>query len=110
LTHCRHLGANKYYDAGRPVPGLRFAVWAPNAEKVEVVFGSQSGYIADDGFGIDQSISAVPMFRQVDGVWQTDETLSPVLADFSIFDHKPYMYRITKKGGQYPRIVIFAAR
>jgi 1,4-alpha-glucan branching enzyme len=100
LTHCRRLGANKYYDGGKPNPGLRFAVWAPNAEKVEVVFGGQNGYIADDGFGINQSIASVPMFRQVDGVWQTDETLSPVLANFSMFDHKPYMYRITKNGGK----------
>ncbi|MEW6162169.1 MAG: alpha-amylase family glycosyl hydrolase [Nitrospirota bacterium] len=101
LTHCRRPGANKYYSPAKSQPGIRFAVWAPDAEKVEVVFGNQqTGYIADDGFGMDQSLPPVPMFRQEDGVWQTDETVSPELSDFSEFDHRPYMFRITKRGGK----------
>lgn len=101
LTHCRRLGANKYYLPNRPEPGIRFAVWAPNAENVEVVFGTQrTGYIADDGFGLDPDIQPIPMSRQEDGVWQTDVSISPELSDFSNYDHRPYMFRITKKGGQ----------
>lgn len=38
LTHCQRLGAQKYYFPGQSNPALRFAVWAPNAQNVEVVF------------------------------------------------------------------------
>ena len=38
------------------------------------------------------------MTRGDDGVWVTDEN-DPRLADFAAFDHKPYMYRITKDDG-----------
>lgn len=101
LTHCRRLGANKHYYPDRNEPGIRFAVWAPNAENVEVVFGNQQhGYIADDGFGIDPLVPPIPMFHREDGVWETDETVSPELAEFSPFDHRPYMFRVTKKGGR----------
>lgn len=40
------------------------------------------------------------MFRDSDGIWQTDVAESPDLADFSKFDHQPYMFRIAKEGGQ----------
>jgi 1,4-alpha-glucan branching enzyme len=95
LTHCRRLGANKCYIPSKSEPGIRFAVWAPNAENVEVVFGGESGYIADDGFGMDSdpSFSPIPMSLQEDGVWQTE-----ILPNFSKYDHKPYMFRITKEG------------
>src|SRR5512147_778398 len=50
LTHCRRLGANKLFIDGQPQPGIRFAVWAPNALTVEVVRGERdSGYIWNDG-------------------------------------------------------------
>jgi len=39
LTQCRQLGANKYWRAGAAEPGIRFAVWAPNAQNVDVVMG-----------------------------------------------------------------------
>ncbi|MEW6606860.1 MAG: hypothetical protein AB1414_05315 [bacterium] len=98
LTHCRRLGANKYHSTKKSKLGIRVAVWAPNAQNVEVVFGSQkTGYIADDGTGIDQSFSPLKMSRGRDGVWETKA--SSELADFASFDHKPYMFRITKKGG-----------
>jgi len=101
LTHCRRLGAQKYYLPNQSDPAIQFAVWGPNAKTVEVVFGTQSsGYIADDGSGIDPVLGPFPMFRQEDGIWQTDVAISPQLEDFSQFDHKPYMFRITKEGGQ----------
>ena len=47
-----------------PRPALRFAVWAPNARSVEVVFGRPaSGYIADDGTGIDPAQPVVTLSR-----------------------------------------------
>ncbi|MBV8882763.1 MAG: alpha amylase C-terminal domain-containing protein [Chroococcidiopsidaceae cyanobacterium CP_BM_RX_35] len=101
LTHCRRLGAQKYYRPGTQQPGIRFTVWAPNAENVEVVFGQQhNGYIAENGSGIDTSRPPLPLFRQQDGIWQTDLAISSTLADFSKFDHSSYMYRITKANGQ----------
>ncbi|MER2583228.1 MAG: alpha-amylase, partial [Candidatus Competibacter sp.] len=39
LTHCRRLGANKLFVAGQTEPAIRFSVWAPNAQNVEVVRG-----------------------------------------------------------------------
>ena len=42
FTYGRRLGANKHFAAGSAMPGLRFAVWAPNAQSVEVVFGRPS--------------------------------------------------------------------
>src|SRR5262249_32478285 len=42
LSHGRWLGARPYFS-GPGSPSLRFAVWAPSAQKVEVVFGGPSG-------------------------------------------------------------------
>ena len=54
FTYLRRLGANKHIVAGNAAPGLKFAVWAPNARQVEVVFGDpNTGYIDDQGNGID---------------------------------------------------------
>ena len=39
------------------------------------------------------------MTRLGDGVWVTDEN-DPRLADFAEFDHKPYMFRVTKDNGR----------
>jgi 1,4-alpha-glucan branching enzyme len=101
LTHCRRLGAQKYYPSEQSAPALRFAVWAPNARNIDVVFGNgDSGYIADDGFGMDANLGPFPMFRTEEGIWQTDLAISPELADFARFDHKPYMFRIVKDDGQ----------
>lgn len=99
LINSRRLGANKVVASGQgsDTPGIRFAVWAPYAQNVELVFGGPSGYIADDGTGMsnDPAFLPVSMTRGEDGVWQTE-----VLPDFSKYDHKPYMFRITKEGGQ----------
>jgi 1,4-alpha-glucan branching enzyme len=119
LTHVRRLGAQKHRPAGASKDGIRFAVWAPNAKKVEVVFGTffnlddpkrkpidapmsvpkiGGGYIADDDTGMHPSRGPFEMTRGADGVWVTDEN-DPGLADFAELDHKPYMYRITKDDG-----------
>ena len=98
LTNCRYLGSQKYYHLNQNNPGLQFSVWAPNAQKVDLVFGGASGYIADNGEGIDASLGEYSMSRQENGVWQTDVNESR-LANFSSYDHKPYMFRITKEDG-----------
>ncbi len=93
---CR-LGARKVFAHGRSGgSGLRFAVWAPNAQQVEVVFGNPaSGYIADDGDGIDASRSPLPMAKGADEIWQTE-----VIADFAAHEGLPYMYRIKNAQGR----------
>ncbi len=96
LNHSRYLGSQKYYN-GAPQPGIQFAVWAPNAENVEVVFGGMSGYISDNGVGIDATRGTLALSHHSNGVWQTASTSA--LADFANFDLLPYMYRITKPGG-----------
>src|SRR5271157_2898551 len=119
LTHNRRLGAQKHRRVGATKDGIRFSVWAPNARAVEVVFGAffdvndpkqtprdeplpkgsiAGGYIADHGQGMHPDRGPFPMTREDDGVWVTDEN-DPRLADFAAFDHKPYMYRITKDDG-----------
>lgn len=98
LTHCRRLGANKYYPAAGADLGISFAVWAPHARDVEVVRGDlTSGYIADDGVGVVGE--PYPMRRDAYGVWRTDPMLSPEMADFASWDHVPYMFRVTKDDG-----------
>ena len=97
LNHSRYLGAQKYYN-GAPQPAIQFAVWSPNADNVEVVFGGASGYIRDnDGAGIDPTRGTLALSRQTNGIWQTNGTSA--LANFANFDRLPYMYRITKPGG-----------
>jgi len=96
LTHCRRLGANKFFRDG-VLAGIRFAVWAPNAERVELVRGEiVGGYIYEDGRGVQATI---PMRKGEGGIWFTDPTVDPVLADFALFDHTPYMFRIVKDDG-----------
>ena len=55
LTHCRRLGANKLFLAGQEQPAIRVAVWAPNAQNVELVrgtyYGPPSGAVALTGLG-----------------------------------------------------------
>ncbi len=89
FTHCRRLGANKHFAAGSATPGLRFAAWAPNAKPpMQVVFGDPSGYIANDGTGIDPAQPIVALSRLPDGAW---EGIAP--APFETFKGLPYMYR-----------------
>jgi 1,4-alpha-glucan branching enzyme len=96
LTHLRRLGANKVLREGA-APGVRFAVWAPNATNVELVFGDRaSGYIYDDGRGVT---AVCAMQRGNDGVWSTDGAIDGRTATFSDVDHQPYMFRIHKDDG-----------
>jgi 1,4-alpha-glucan branching enzyme len=99
LTHVRRLGARKVRLSHGGF-GLRFAVWAPNAQAVEVVFGARTcGYIADDGTGIDPSRPVIPLERSDDGVWTATPESNPSLTRFENFAGAPYMYRIRREGG-----------
>ena len=96
FTHCRRQGANKYYAANSNKPSLRFAVWAPNAKKVDVVFGDPNkGYIADDGTGIDPAQPVVKLSHQSDGIWEGGPA-----GNFESFKSLPYLYRIENAQGQ----------
>jgi len=97
LTHCRRLGANKQVIPKRKAPAIRFAVWAPNATKVELIRGDvRTGYVYSDGHGATGSI---PMTGGADGIWSVDADTDPTLRDFAAFDHTPYMFRITRDDG-----------
>ncbi len=96
FTCGRRLGANKCFAPGNATPGLRFAVWAPNATQVEVVFGKpNSGYIGDDGTGIDGAQPVITLTPSADGVWE-----GGAAGDFADFMSLPYMYRIVNAQGQ----------
>ncbi|HWQ68524.1 MAG TPA: alpha-amylase family glycosyl hydrolase [Patescibacteria group bacterium] len=96
FTYGRRLGANKQFAPGRATPSLRFAVWAPNARSVEVVFGHPAhGYIANDGAGIDSTQPIVALSRSADGIWEGGPE-----EDFDVFKSRPYMYRIVNAQGQ----------
>lgn len=101
LTHCRRLGAQKVFPEPGEPPGARFAVWAPNAWKVEVVFGQPTcGYIADDGSGQDRSLGPFELEKGPDGVWTTSLERYKSLREFTRFEGRPYMYRITLRSGR----------
>lgn len=125
LSVARWLGAQKYAPSGGGPEQLRFAVWAPNAKKVEVVIGRlwleqdpltrepfnppgggtvsapveaiRGGYIADDGDGIlPGGQNTIPMEGRPDGVWVS---APPAPLVFKEYDHRPYMYRVTRSDG-----------
>jgi 1,4-alpha-glucan branching enzyme len=103
----RRFGAQKWLRAGSSGPGLVFAVWAPHAQKVEVVFapfdltsGTPTGYISDDGVGIDPTAPVVPLAPKGGGIWQTDFATTPGLSDFARYLNRLYMYRITNEQGR----------
>ncbi len=96
FTYGRRLGSNKHFAAESATPGLRFAVWAPNARSVDVVFGkSANGYIADNGTGIDPMQPIVTLSRMADDIWE-----GTTQGDFETFKSLPYMYRIVNAQGQ----------
>ena len=96
FTYARRLGARKSFARGSAAPDLRFSVWAPNAQGVEVVFGKPgNGYIADDGGGIDPARPVLKLRRGADGIWESE-----VVPKFTAFEGAPYMYRITNAQGQ----------
>jgi 1,4-alpha-glucan branching enzyme len=103
----RRFGAQRYVADDSAAPGIRFAVWAPNAKNVEVVFapatatdGPPTGYIADDGTGIDPAAATVPLFAKGDGVWESDPAQTPSPAGFDDYLNRAYMYRITNEQGE----------
>jgi 1,4-alpha-glucan branching enzyme len=96
FTYCRRLGANKHFAAVGSVPTLRFAVVAPHAQSVDVVFADPArGYIADDGTGIDSTKAAVLLTKGDGGTWEG----GPPDA-FEAFRGFPYMYRIVNAQGR----------
>jgi 1,4-alpha-glucan branching enzyme len=102
----RRFGAQKYTSPGTSKPGIRFAVWAPYAQNVEVVFapftpaGVPTGYIADDGTGIDPAAPVLPMVKdEATSIWQTDLAATAGLGDFSACMNRLYMYRVTNEQG-----------
>ncbi len=100
LTHVRRFGARKVRQAGSDELGLRFAVWAPNAQAVEVVFGDPScGYIADDGSGIDPKRPVLSLENTGEGVWSAGPEQHAALRRFADFVGAPYMYRIRREDG-----------
>jgi 1,4-alpha-glucan branching enzyme len=97
LVLARRLGANALHRAGQP-PVLRFALWAPNARMVEVVFGDgENGYVADDGTGV-VSAPAARLVRDGDGIWETSADDS-ALADYARDEFTPYLFRVTRDDG-----------
>ncbi|HSK42131.1 MAG TPA: alpha-amylase family glycosyl hydrolase, partial [Arenibaculum sp.] len=101
LTQCRRLGANRVrMDDGAGEPGIRFAIWAPNAMAVEVVFADPArGYVADDGSGSAASPAPVAMTKGAGDVWTAGPSDAAALEDFTAHVGRPYMYRVTKDDG-----------
>jgi len=123
LSTSRALGANKHYTGDDTEPGIRFAVWAPNARQVSLVLGDRaSGYIWDphhDDIADRGERGSFPMFETSkgpdwDGIWETradiqaypdgfiatpDMPEPPTLQQFATFDHIPYMLRIVREDG-----------
>ncbi|MEO1652975.1 MAG: alpha-amylase family glycosyl hydrolase, partial [Bacteroidota bacterium] len=120
LTHCRYLGALKYRKADGHW-ATQFRVWAPNAQKVELVFGALwdledpdkkplasnhsldrerlgGGYIYENGEGIHPDLPILLMIPQEDGTWLSPPD-HPALQDLSYLNQRLYMYRITRDDG-----------
>jgi len=57
-----------------------------------------SGYIADDGTGIDPTAAVVPL-RSKGGIWETDLATTPALANFDDYLNRLYMCLITNEHG-----------
>jgi 1,4-alpha-glucan branching enzyme len=90
FTYGRYLGANLHLAVGDVTPRLRFAVWAPNAQAVDVVFGNAaSGYIDNNGGGIDTTQPVINLSKSFSGIW---EGRAPNPFDTHL--SRPYMYRI----------------
>jgi 1,4-alpha-glucan branching enzyme len=102
----RRFGAQKWTPPGSATTGLRFSVWAPHAQRVDVVFaafdptsGPPGGYISDDGTGVDPAAPVIPLASKGGGIWETDFTTTPALLNFADYLNRLYMYRITNEQG-----------
>ena len=107
MSYGRYLGAQKTLPAGDPdgAGAARFAVWAPHAQRVQVVFGrSDSGYIADSGAGIDPAMPVLDLVGEAGGVWAS---IAP--GPFARYVGAPYMFRlVTREGRTVYRTDIFS--
>ena len=101
----RRFGAQKWTPPGAGSPGIHFAVWAPHAQAAEVVFAqfnaasTATGYISDDGTGVDPTMLAVPLSKKAGGIWESDLSANPALANFADYVNRLYMYKITNEQG-----------
>jgi 1,4-alpha-glucan branching enzyme len=97
LVLARWLGANAVHRADTP-RGLRFALWAPNARAVEVVFNDgRNGYVSDDGTGA-ASRPSVPLAPAGGGIWETG-VVAPALGDYGRDEFTSYLFRVTRDDG-----------
>lgn len=120
LIHSRWLGANRWrlVDGSS---GIRFAVWAPNARAVEVVFGYLydgadpkrdpvlepielkrlcGGYITNESTGIHPDWPALAMTRGANDIWSWTSDSNVQKLPFSYPGHGLYMFRITRDDGE----------
>ncbi len=82
LTHLSHLGAN-VLGSGSSSP-VRFAVWAPNAQRVSLVIGDERvGYIDNTGKGV---VARHAMTSVGGGVWETTVKLERPLDTVYMFE------------------------
>jgi 1,4-alpha-glucan branching enzyme len=86
------------------VVAARFAVWAPNAQAVSLIWGNTvSGYVANDGTGQDAAKPAIVLQKTTpnganwNGIWETDPA-EAALQDFNALVAQPYMYRLKREG------------
>jgi 1,4-alpha-glucan branching enzyme len=103
LCGARRFGAQKLFGS-QAGPGIRFSVWAPYAQSVEVVFAPAvsaggNGYIDDGGDGIDASAPVIPLTLQSGGIWSSDAAQTLALLRFDTFFERLYMYRIVNEQG-----------
>ena len=94
LTRLRQLGANPETNASGST-NVRFAVWAPNAKSVEVLFAAPSAlYIDDMGAGIDPAVAPVRMAHSAttpwDGIWE-----ATTVDSLPLLEGRRYMFRLT---------------
>ena len=101
----RRFGAQKWTLPGAGSPGMHFAVWAPHARAVEVVFApfrnasTATGYISDDGTGVDATVPAIPLSKKAGGIWESDLSSTPGLVNFADYLNRLYMYKVTNEQG-----------
>lgn len=89
LTRLSQLGANIQRRVNPHQ--VRFAVWAPNARSVALVFGNPAtGYIDNDGGGV---VSRHMLSAVGGGIWQAD-------VDVTDIDHSVYMFEIVNDSGK----------
>ncbi len=92
LSWHRCRGAQRFLGASEQI---RFSVWAPNAQQVEVVFGGASGYIADDGYGQDPALAPIELARSPadNEIWEATRE------GFDQFVGRRYLFRIIREDG-----------